>query len=249
MFLDDQNGYDEKLQTRICAMDPDELIARLDEGDFDAVIGAVETSQIDFKRSPYRTEEPAEVFELAKDVTALANTETGGLLVIGFQTRSPEESGLDTVETIHPFAQSMFNRDQWLDKVHQFAYPTVVGLDAHFKPSRDDADRGVAVIVIPAQSPDTRYFLVAKEFVSEDGAPGWMVGLSVRSADRNRPLGISEIHALVSRSLHLGSDLNEVKALVRDLHATNVAGIAPPAAPANALDDRVRRAIDEMGGG
>jgi hypothetical protein len=222
-------------------------LALLDAGDFEAVIGAAETAQIDFKRSPYRTDEPAEAFELAKDVTALANTETGGLLVIGFQTRSREESGLDTVETVHIFARSMFNRDQWLSKVHQLVYPTVVGLDAHFKPSRDDARRGVAVIVVPGQPPDARYFLVAKDFVSEDGAPGWMVGLSVRSADRNRPLGISEIHALVSRSLHLGSDFDEVKALVMDLHAANIVGAPAPAAPSDSLGDRVSRAIDEIG--
>ena len=136
--------------------------------------------------------------------------------MIGFQTRSGWESGLDTVNSVHIFARSMFNRDQWLDKVHQLAYPTVVGLDAHFKPSRHDVDCGVAMIAIPPQPPETRYFLVAKQFTSEDGAPGWMIGLSIRSADRNRRLGISEIHSLVSRSLHLGSDLNEATQCKRE---------------------------------
>ena len=88
---------------------------------------------------------------------------------------------------------------------------------------------------------------MAKEFVSEEGAPGWMVGLSVRSADRNRPLGIGEIHALVSKSLHLGSDLDEVKAIVKDLRAS--AGADEQAAPADALDERVRRATESIGGG
>jgi len=224
----------------------DEILRLLDAGDFDALIGAVETAEVDFKRSPYRLNEASEAFELAKDVTALANTETGGIIVVGFQTRSPEESGLDTVETIHLFARSMFNRDQWLAKVHQLAYPTVVGLDAQFQPSTDDPDRGVAVIVVPAQAPESRYFVVAKQFVSEDGAPGWMIGLSVRSGDRNRPLSIGEIHALVSRSLHLGTDVAELKVLVRDLHEANAAGAGPREAPADALADRINRAIDEM---
>jgi hypothetical protein len=179
-------------------------------------------------------------------VTALANTETGGILVVGFQTRSPEESGLDTVETVHPFARSLFNRDQWLAQVHRLAYPTVVGLDAVFKPSADDPDRGVAVIVVPAQAAESRYFAVAKEFVSDDGAPGWMIGLSVRSGDRNRPLSIGEIHALLSRSLHLGADVAELKVLVRDLHQANAVGLRPGDVPADALADRINRAIDEM---
>ncbi len=217
-------------------MTREEVLQLLDAADFDALVGAVETAEVDFKRSPYRLNEPSEAFELAKDLTALANTETGGVLVVGFQTRSPEESGLDTV----------FNRDQWLATVHQLAYPTVVGLDAVFKPSADDPERGVAVIVVPAQAPGSRYCVAAKQFVSADGAPGWMIGLSVRSGDRNRPLSIGEIHALVSRSLHLGTDVAEVKALVRDLHRANAAGVRPRDVPAAALADRINRAIDEM---
>ena len=95
-------------------MEQHELLALLDLGDFDAVLGAAETAEIDYKRSPYRADEPAEAFELAKDVTALANTPTGGLLVIGFQTRPREESGLDTVESVHAFPRALFNREQWL---------------------------------------------------------------------------------------------------------------------------------------
>jgi hypothetical protein len=224
----------------------EDVLQLLDAGDFDALVGAVETAEVDFKRSPYRLKEVSEAFELAKDVTALANTEMGGILVVGFQTRSPEESGLDTVATVHPFARSLFNRDQWLAKVHQLAYPTIVGLDAKFKPSADDPERGVAVIVVPVQAPDSRYFVVAKQFVSGDGAPGWMIGLSVRSGDRNRPLGIGEIHALVSRSLHLGTDVTELKALVRDLHQATSLAIRAQDIPADALGGRIDRAIDEM---
>jgi hypothetical protein len=220
-----------------------ELIALLDAADFDAVIGTAESGEIDFKRSPYRTGTDAEAFELAKDVTALANVPTGGLLVIGFQTVQREESGLDTVESVHVFPRDLFNREQWLAKIDQLAYPTVVGLDAIFKPSSDDDERGVAIIVVPPQSDDARYFLVAKEFTSEDGAPGWAVGLSVRSADRNRPLSIGEIHSLLSRSLHLGTDLSEVKALVRDMHA-NVNRPAEQPVPADLVVDRLRQALD-----
>jgi hypothetical protein len=56
---------------------PEELIALLDAGDFGAVIGTAETGEIDFKRDPYRVEERAQAFELAKDVAALANGRTG----------------------------------------------------------------------------------------------------------------------------------------------------------------------------
>src|SRR5262249_31749405 len=77
----------------IVQMTKADVLRFLDGGDFDALVGAVETAEVDFKRSPYRLNEASEAFELAKDVTALANTETGGILVVGFQTdrrRSPD---------------------------------------------------------------------------------------------------------------------------------------------------------------
>jgi hypothetical protein len=157
-------------------MEQQELLALLDAGHFDAIIGTAETGEIDFKRDPYRVGEPQGAFELAKDVAALANSATGGLLVVGFKARKLEGSDRETVETVHVFSRDMFDRDAWLDKAHQRIYPTVVGLDALFKASLEDPDRGAAVVVIPQQAAESRYFLVAKEFVSDDGAPGWLVG-------------------------------------------------------------------------
>jgi hypothetical protein len=184
---------------------------------------------------------------LAKDVTALANAPAGGVLVVGFQTTAREESGLDTVESVHLFPRAMFDRERWMDKVHQLAYPTVVGLDAVFKPSRQHPDRGVALLVVPAQLDEARYFVVAKTFLSEDGAPGWLIGLSVRSADRNRPLGIAEIHALLSRALNIGTDVGEIKALVKDLRAEGHDAAVRVPAPVDALDARTQRALNAMG--
>jgi predicted HTH transcriptional regulator len=226
----------------------DELLEALDTGQFDSLIGEVESAEVDFKRSPYRVAEEAEAFELGKDVSALANSPAGGVLIIGFQTRAPEESGFDTVESVHVFPREMFSRDQWLARAERLVYPSVVGLDAAFKPSQNHPERGVAVITVPAQPEESRYFLVAKEFVSADGAPGWMIGLTVRSADRNRPLGIAEIHMLISRSLHFGADVAEVKALVAELHAASLGGAAAASAPADALGERIDRAIGDLGG-
>lgn len=112
---------------------------------------------------------------------------------------------MDTVVSVHVFPREMFDREKWIGKVHELDYPTVVGLDARFIASRDNADRGAAVITVPQQTESERYFLVSKEFVAEDGAPGWLIGISVRSADRNRPLGIGEIHRLISQSLNLAA--------------------------------------------
>jgi hypothetical protein len=230
----------------MAAVTREEILQAIDAGEFDVLIGEVETLEVDFKRSPYRVAEDAEAFELAKDIAALANSGLGGIIVVGFQTDRPEDSGLDTVATVHPFSRDMFSRDQWLGRAEQLIYPAIVGLDAEFKPSANDAERGVAIISVPAQTDASRYFLVAKEFISDDGAPGWMIGVNVRSADRTRSLGIAEIHSLLSRSLHLGVDVAEVKALVAELHAEAFAHAPGPETPADTLGDRVDRAVADM---
>jgi hypothetical protein len=229
-------------------MEQQEVLRLLDAGDFDALIGAAETGEIDFKRDPYRVDQPREAFELAKDVAALANTPTGGLLVVGFKARKLEGSDREIVETVHVFARARFDRDAWIDSAQQRIHPTVVGLDATFKPSRNDADRGAVVVVVPAQVAESRYFLVATEFVSDDGAPGWLVGVSVRSSDRNRPLGIAEIHALMTRGMNTGAQLDGISALVQEIH-TEVVGAGPQVeAPVDVLAQRLARAIDAVEG-
>jgi hypothetical protein len=226
-----------------------ELLEHLDAGDFDALIGEAESAEVDFKREPYRLDEPAQPFELAKDITALANIEPGGLLVVGFWAPKLEGADVEVVESVHVFPRTMFNRDAWLDKAQQLIYPTVVGLDAVFKPSGDDPDRGVAVISVPPQPTESRYFLVAKEFTSDDGAPGWMIGVSVRSADRNRGLRVEEVHALVSRGTNTSAQFDELRTLVTEIHSAVIPehGGAQAEAAVSALQERIDRAMQEFG--
>jgi hypothetical protein len=226
-----------------------QLLERLHAGDFDALIGEAESAEIDFKREPYRLDEPAQAFELAKDVAALANIEPGGLLVVGFWAPKLEGADVEVVESVHVFARAMFNRDAWLDKAQQLIYPTVVGLDAVFKPSGNDPARGVAVISVPPQRADSRYFLVAKEFISDDGAPGWMIGVSVRSADRNRALRVEEVHALVSRGTNTGAQFDEIRTLVTEIHSAVIPeyGAAQAEAAIDALQERIDRAAQRLG--
>jgi hypothetical protein len=225
-----------------------ELLARLDAGDFDALIGEPESDEIDFKRDPYRLDEPAQAFELAKDVAAFANIEPGGLLIVGFWAPKLEGADVEVVDSVHVFDRAMFNRDVWLDKAQQRIYPTVVGLDAGFKPSANDPDRGVAVITVPPQRAESRYFLVAKAFVSDDGAPGWMIGVSVRSADRNRAFRVEEVHALVSRGTNTGAQFDELRTLVTEIHSAVIPEHAADAETAtNVIQERIDRAMQAWG--
>jgi predicted HTH transcriptional regulator len=54
-------------------MTRDQALAILANGDFDQLIGAPESLEVEFKSEPYRVEQESQKFELAKDVSALAN--------------------------------------------------------------------------------------------------------------------------------------------------------------------------------
>ncbi len=56
----------------VSGVDPDELMAVLDGGDFDPLLGTIEHQRIEFKEQPYNLDGRRGVYELAKDVSGFA---------------------------------------------------------------------------------------------------------------------------------------------------------------------------------
>ncbi|MCA1705159.1 MAG: ATP-binding protein, partial [Actinobacteria bacterium] len=87
-------------------MTPDEVVACLDAGDDDAVLGEPETQHLDFKEQPYVLNSAKARWELAKDVAALANS-GGGSLVIGVATTVPADREEEVASEIKPFPSAL----------------------------------------------------------------------------------------------------------------------------------------------
>ena len=58
-------------------MTRDEILAVLEDGAFERLKGSPENLEVEFKREPYRLDQENQKFELAKDVSALANAAGG----------------------------------------------------------------------------------------------------------------------------------------------------------------------------
>jgi hypothetical protein len=226
----------------------DEVLAVLADGRFDALVGIAEDESLEFKRQPYRLDEEQQAFELAKDVSALANASAGGLLVVGFETQRTEGSSVDSVARVRTFARDLIDEPRYLDKIRQLIFPLVVGVRVEFNPESGNADRGVLAIVVPPQPDDQKYFLVAKSFTGPDGAPGWLLGISIRSFDRDRPLAIGEIHALLSRGRNIAGQLDTMQATLGQIDArtSGVAAEESNAAPVESVLSRVREGLDAL---
>src|SRR4051794_33468123 len=125
-------------------MTRDELLAQLATGDFDPIVAAAveERVDLDLKKQPYVLTQPRQDFELAKDVSALANA-AGGLLVLGFGTQQPETALVERVSEKAPFASGLVDRAQYLAKVRQLVYPVIEGLDVRFYEAADGSAKGV----------------------------------------------------------------------------------------------------------
>ena len=86
------------------------ILEKLFEGDFDSILGAVESSWLEAKGGPYILQNDRQKLELAKDVTALANS-NGGIILIGFETVRDLNAAGERVGVVKTFPLSMLDAD------------------------------------------------------------------------------------------------------------------------------------------
>ena len=125
-------------------------------GQAQALIGTYESEWLEAKAAPYRLEEHAEAFELAKDVAALANAD-GGIIVIGAQTK--KRPGGDEIRRINECRLSDVSPRAYTTLVRRGMFPKVEGFEIELVP-HGSTGNGVALLTIPKQEEGEKPFLV-----------------------------------------------------------------------------------------
>jgi hypothetical protein len=245
-------------------MTRDQALEILDSGEFERFIGATESLEVEFKGEPYRLEAAAQKFELAKDVSALANA-AGGVIVVGARTASDDATAVDVVTAIRSFDRDLVNTTQYEDTIGERIYPRLREIHARFFAIAGDEERGVVAIDVPPQLESDRYFLIQKPMdEGSDRIPGWLVGLAIRGIGRVEVRQIAEIHAIISRGLNFGGQLVDIAEAVAELREADgitstdipeapaelrddaASGIAPTDSPADRLADVIESRVDEV---
>ena len=131
-------------------MTREEALAILAGGDFDGFVGVTEGLEVEFKREPYRMGQDSQKFELAKDVSALANA-GGGVIVIGVLAERGDEVALDVVTEVPLVARGAVDEQQYDGTVSDRIYPRLNQLHVRFYPSQADGERGLVAIDVPPQ--------------------------------------------------------------------------------------------------
>ena len=173
-----------------------EVIEVLQSGGFDALKGTVEDGQVEFKGSLYQLSNDALKCELAKDVSALANSE-GGIIVLGVRTSQDQLSPVEYVDECRPFDQTLFNADQYGKILDDWICPAVVSIELSWFPSATDASRGLAAIVVPAKVSENKPHLVARLIDADGRVRGTQFGYYERVQDRVPATSVEMIRGYV----------------------------------------------------
>lgn len=135
------------------------VTALIKSGQADALLGQQEHQSFDAKSAAYDLEQPAERYELAKDVAAFANSGNEGLIVCGLRTQKVRR--VDTVSRVTPVSLEGVRPQNWFRAIRRLIVPNPEGLRVWTERSGRQSGTGFVLVSIPPQPSYLRPFLVA----------------------------------------------------------------------------------------
>ena len=228
-----------------------DVLAILESGDFDRLVGLPEGATLEFKGEPCELSTEAAKFELAKDVAALASGSNGGTLIIRVTTGRPPDSPYDHATRVRPMPVERLSEKQYRGVIQRRVYPSVRGLAVRSHAVAGDATRCLFAIEVPAQREEDKPFLVLAP-LAPDGtrAQGWLLGIPTRALDETQHIREAEIHELIVRGRNVAQQLEEIARLVATPPASpdRPSGEPGPAQPAESprLTARGEEALNQL---
>lgn len=173
----------------------DQIKSILDSGEFDQLIGLKEDLVFEAKGpAPYDLDDPVGRFELAKDVTAFANS-SGGYILVGLEHEPLPAEHTDQVKRLQLVKESEFKVSQIVGVLKEYTYPRIHGIvQVTWVASKDDTQLGLGVIYIPNQADVKKPFLIAKVAQEGQAQKEIIIGIARRVGGDNVPLKPVEIY-------------------------------------------------------
>jgi hypothetical protein len=157
------------------------------------LIGCPESHWLDAKREPYVLSGPLGRLELAKDVSAFANS-GGGLLVLGLATTTVD--GVDVVSRVRPIPRARLSAQSYRSVLRTAIYPRLQGLEIVVVSLEDDA--AVVGIRIPRQPVTNLPFIVrGMPGMRDRKIEGAYWGIFRRQGDESVPIDAAQVHTAV----------------------------------------------------
>lgn len=218
------------------------ILTILEQGQFEQFKGMTESTDVEFKGSPYRLDELREQLELAKDVAGMAQA-GGGLILIGLKSVPRAASQEEEAAEAAPFAQELLNEKQYVDLIWNRVYPRPEGLVVRWFQSIGDSSRGIGVIIIPKQSDDLRPFLVAGVLDKNDRLREITFNLVRRVGSHNRPNSIQEIHSLIRDGARNNEILRRLEQVALELSSSGIQ--SSETSERTGINDRILKTVGD----
>ncbi len=168
----------------------------LTSGNFESLKGAIEDEKLECKSEPYLLENDHHKLELAKDVSALANS-GGGVVLIGAKTeKDPSHLG-DEIKEIRPFAQSLIDTERYQNIVTDWIFPTLDNLVVKWWPLASDTGKGIVSILVREQPTSRSPFLITKSVDAKGRLNHILFGFAERRRATASPKSVEELHTLL----------------------------------------------------
>lgn len=230
------------------------LEALLASGEFSDLLGRMESAVLEVKGSkPYDLDSPFGRWELAKDVSAMANS-AGGFLLVGLQTTKDPASNSESITALDLIPETAFSGPKYTGIVKEYVYGTIAGLSADWRPQLPPTGVGLGVIYVPPQTQDVKPFLIS-QLTSAGEKFELVFGLVARRDADNVPKTANELrtalregNSTVSQRLTEISDtLDRVDTRLSErpiaTAAESSAGLAAPAKGIDPLAGAIERII------
>ncbi len=147
-----------------------EMLEVLERSDDSALIGLHESTWFDAKSSAYQLDNPKQVWELAKDVSAMANV-AGGVILIGATAERSTGSLVEFVTAVEPIPTE---RLMMADRVHALLRERLwppLGSRVTIRQFGRDGETALQAIVVEAAADDSEPVLVrSRATIEVDGA-------------------------------------------------------------------------------
>jgi hypothetical protein len=159
----------------------------------DVLLGQPESTWLEAKRKGYGLQHSeVEKYEYARDLASFANSENGGLLVIGLATDT-DNAGIDVIRKVTPCKPGALNTQSYAHVAHSKIVPPIEGLEI----SRITVDDGeMLVIRVPPQAEYLKPFLVAGAVINGK-VTGAFVSLPQRRGTDKWNMSPEAIHSLL----------------------------------------------------
>lgn len=196
----------------------------------------------------YDLDSAAGQYELAKDVSAFANSQ-GGHLIFGLITERSASEQVDIIARLEPMAMTDFPSRQIEGLIREYVVPTIAGLSVQWIAHSPPNELGLGIVTVPPQPDDAKPFLTARVVDTHVRLKQIVFGYCRRIGADSLPHDVHQLLKTMRQGMNSTAQrLSAIEAKLNALleSAALTAEVPHSVAEANALlADRIQRIMTE----